>query len=169
MTTQPTMKPGKKRITLERTYQAPVADVWELWTTKEGIESWWGPDGFIVNVHKIDLRPGGDMLYAMTAVEPDKVAFMKQAGMPTTNECRLTYREIVKHERLSYVHAVDFVPDVAAYDVDTIVELRPSAQGVRLLLTFDAMHDEHWTGMAKAGWENELGKLQKALAALPKR
>lgn len=40
----------KKTITLERTYRAPIADVWEMWTTKEGIESWWGPDGFAVTV-----------------------------------------------------------------------------------------------------------------------
>ena len=32
------------RITIERTYRASVEDVWDLWTTKEGIESWWGPE-----------------------------------------------------------------------------------------------------------------------------
>ena len=35
-----------RRITMERTFAAPMEDVWELWTTKEGIESWWGPEGF---------------------------------------------------------------------------------------------------------------------------
>jgi uncharacterized protein YndB with AHSA1/START domain len=159
----------KKRITLERTYRAPVQDVWDLWTTKEGIESWWGPDGFSVKVHRIDLRPGGEMFYAMTADEPDKVAFMKKAGMPTTTESRLVYQEIVRHERLSYMHDVDFVPGVAAYAVETVVELRPSAQGVRLLLTFDAMHDDEWTSRARMGWENELGKLDTALAARRKQ
>jgi predicted dehydrogenase len=58
-----------------------------------------------------------------------------------------------------------YVPGVAPYDVETLVELAESAQGVRLVLTFDAMHDEHWTQMARMGWENELGKLAKALAA----
>lgn len=33
----------RRRITIERTYQAPIEDLWDLWTTKEGIESWWGP------------------------------------------------------------------------------------------------------------------------------
>ena len=31
------------KIRIERTYNASIEDVWELWTTKEGIESWWGP------------------------------------------------------------------------------------------------------------------------------
>jgi len=41
---------NRRRVRLERTYQAPIEDVWELWTTKEGIESWWGPGGFRVTV-----------------------------------------------------------------------------------------------------------------------
>jgi len=57
----------KRRVTLERTYPAPIAMVWELWTTKEGIESWWGPRGFRVEVHSIDLRVGGELLYSMIA------------------------------------------------------------------------------------------------------
>ena len=31
--------------TLERVYRADVQDVWDLWTTKDGIESWWGSGG----------------------------------------------------------------------------------------------------------------------------
>jgi uncharacterized protein YndB with AHSA1/START domain len=33
----------KRKITLERTYPSPIEDVWDLWTTKDGIESWWAP------------------------------------------------------------------------------------------------------------------------------
>jgi uncharacterized protein YndB with AHSA1/START domain len=64
--------PSKRRITLERIYSAPIQQVWDLWTTKEGIESWWGPDGFTVKVRKLDLRPGGELHYAMTAVAPHR-------------------------------------------------------------------------------------------------
>ncbi len=59
--------PAKRQITLERTFEATVDEIWELWTTKEGLESWWGPEGFSVKVHKLDLRPGGERLYAMSA------------------------------------------------------------------------------------------------------
>ena len=34
------------KIVIERTYEASIEDIWELWTTREGIESWWGPEGF---------------------------------------------------------------------------------------------------------------------------
>jgi len=44
------------------------------------------------------------------------------------------------------------------------VELHADGHTVRMLLTFDAMHDEHWTAMASAGRESELNKLANALA-----
>src|ERR1700694_3763995 len=84
-------QPGKHRITLERTYEASLEDVWDLWTTKEGIESWWGPEGFTVKVRKLDLRPGGALEYAMIATGPNQIEFMKRAGMPLTTEARVTF------------------------------------------------------------------------------
>lgn len=72
---------NKKKIVLERTYQAPIGDVWALWTTKEGIESWWGPEGFEVKVRSMDLRAGGELLYGMTATAAPQIEFMKKAGM----------------------------------------------------------------------------------------
>jgi uncharacterized protein YndB with AHSA1/START domain len=161
--TEPSAGAARRRITLERTYQAPVEDVWELWTTKEGIESWWGPDGFAVKVRKLDLRPGGELLYDMTAIAPAQVAFMKQAGMPLTTEARITYAEILAPRRLAYIHRADFIPGVEPYDVATRVELYPSAQGVRMVLSFDPMHDKQWTQRAVMGWESELGKLARVL------
>jgi uncharacterized protein YndB with AHSA1/START domain len=161
--TQP--QSARKRVTLERTFDAPLEDVWELWTTKGGIESWWGPEGFKVEVRSLDLRPGGEMKYAMIATAPDQIDFMKKAGMPVTNEHRLTFTEIVPLSRLAYSHDADFIPGVEPYQVATMVEFEAGADGVRMRLTFDAMHDEHWTEMAVLGWESELGKLAAVLKA----
>jgi len=33
------------KVVVERTYRAKVGELWNLWTTKEGFESWWGPKG----------------------------------------------------------------------------------------------------------------------------
>jgi uncharacterized protein YndB with AHSA1/START domain len=154
---------SKRRITLERTYKAAIDDVWEMWTTKEGIESWWGPDGFSVTVRTIDLRPGGELHYAMTATAAPQIEFMKKAGMPLTTECKMTYTEVTPPKRLAYIHLADFIPGVEPYTVAHVIELSSTTDGVRMVLTFDAMHDEEWTNRAAAGWEMELGKLAKAL------
>ncbi len=41
------------KVVLERTYRARAEELWELWTTGEGFESWWGPEGFRVEVHTL--------------------------------------------------------------------------------------------------------------------
>lgn len=156
-------------MTLERTYAADVQDVWDLWTTKDGIESWWGPGGFRVTVRSLDLRPGGELRYAMTAVEPAQVAFMQQAGMPLTQECRITFLDVQPRRRLEYVHLADFIPGVDPYDVTHTVELLATPGRVRMVLTFDAMHAEEWTARATMGWESELGTLGVALERLAER
>ena len=157
------IQPARRRVSIERTFNGTVEDVWELWTTKEGIESWWGPDGFSVKVRRLDVRLGGEMLYAMTADAPEQVDFLKKAGMPLTTESLVTYTELLPLQRLGFTQLADFIPGVKPYEVATTVELETIPQGVRLVLTLDAMHDEQWTRMAVMGWESELGKLARVL------
>jgi uncharacterized protein YndB with AHSA1/START domain len=157
------IQPARRRVSLERTFNGTVEDVWELWTTKEGIESWWGPDGFSVKVRRLDVRLGGEMLYAMTADAPDQVDFLKKAGMPVTTESLVTYTELVPLQRLGFTQLADFIPGVKPYEVATTVELETIPRGVRLVLTLDAMHDEKWTRLAVMGWDSELGKLARVL------
>jgi uncharacterized protein YndB with AHSA1/START domain len=158
------MSSGARRtVTLERTFDASIEEVWDLWTTKEGIESWWGPDGFVVKVRELDLRPGGALIYTMTAVGSDQIAFLKNAGMPLSSETRVTYTLVDPPRRLAYSTLADFIPGVEPYDVTTVVDLDQISDGVRLVLTQEAMHDESWTQMAVQGWENELTKLAEAL------
>ena len=154
---------NRGKFTLERVYEAAILDVWNLWTTKAGIESWWGPEGFTVTVHKLDLRAGGELLYAMTATGPDQIKFMKSAGMPLTTEARVTYTEVSPMRRLAYTHLVDFVPGVEAYDVATIVEWFVERNRVRMVVHLDAMHSEEWTQRAISGWESQLSKADKLL------
>jgi len=156
---------ARAQFSIRRTYAASIDEAWALWTTKTGIESWWGPEGFDVTVTSLDLRPGGELVYLMTATAPEQVAFMKQAGMPLTNECKVTYTEVSPPGRLAYKTLADFVPGVAPYEVATVVELQPATDGVKLTITFDAMHDEVWTQRARAGHESQMRKLDTLLAA----
>jgi uncharacterized protein YndB with AHSA1/START domain len=160
-----TTTPTRAQFSIERSYAASVDEAWALWTTKAGIESWWGPEGFDVTVTSLDLRSGGELVYLMTATAPEQVAFMKQAGMPVTTECRVTYTEVSPPGRLAYKTLADFVPDVTPYEVTTVVDLRVTAGGVKLTITFDAMHDDLWTERARAGHESQMCKLDALLAA----
>jgi hypothetical protein len=89
---------------------------------------------------------------------------MKKAGMPLTTEAKLTYTEVSSPRRLAYTHLADFIPGVKPYGVAHVIDLTPMGDSVRMVLTFDAMHDEEWTKRAAMGWEMEFGKLEKVLA-----
>lgn len=155
---------ARARFSIQRTYPASIEEAWALWTTKAGIESWWGPEGFEVAVSSLDLRAGGEMTYVMTATAPEMVAFMKQSNMPLSTPCTIVYTEITAPNRLAYKTLTDFVPGVEPYDVFTVVELAATPDGVALTVTFDAMHDDIWTERARAGHESQMRKLDALLA-----
>lgn len=153
----------RRTVKIERSYDASPAEVWELWTTTDGIESWWGPHGFGVEVHELDLTPGGKMTYSMMAVADEMKAFMESEGMPLVTTQDIYFVEVVPYRRLVYTNVVDFLPGVETYEVDTKVELEPIAGGTRLVLTLDAMHSDEMTERAVAGWSQELDKLAQVL------
>lgn len=155
----------RAKFSIERAYSASLDDVWDLWTTKGGIESWWGPEGFEVTVTSIDLRAGGQLVYWMTATAPEQVAFMQQAGMALSTECKISFTEVSPRRRLAYTTLTDFVPNVPPYEVLTVVELQAIADGVQLTVTFDAMHDDVWTARSRAGYESQLRKLDALMSS----
>ncbi len=148
---------------LERTYPTSREALWELWTTAEGIETWWAPDGFEVEVDELELRPGGRLAYTMTATAPEQIAFMQSAGLPLGTRSEKTFTEVDAPRRLAYDSLVDFVPGVEPYAFATVVDLEPVAEAVKVTMTVEAMHDEEWTQRLLAGRANELDNLAKAI------
>src|SRR5262245_13778297 len=63
----------RPKVVLERTYRARAEELWDLWTTKEGFESWWGPEGFRVEVRTLEARAGGALHYDMIADAPEQM------------------------------------------------------------------------------------------------
>ena len=163
--TNKTAQPTQALIRLERRYEAAVEDLWFLWTTKEGFESWWGPEGFRVEVHKLDLRVGGELVYDMIAADPAQIEFMKKANMAISHGTRATFVEIVPLQRLEISHLIDFIPGLRPYENRTRVEFFPEGRNVRMVINTEEHPDKEWTQRATAGWESQLTKLPAALAA----
>jgi uncharacterized protein YndB with AHSA1/START domain len=158
----------KTPITIERTFAATPERLWDLWTTKAGIESWWGPEGFTVEVVEHDMRPGGRLHYTMTATAPETVAFMKQNGLPLTNHSHATFGEISPPRFFTYASLVDFVPGVEPYTIQNRVEFHPVASGTKTVTIVDRLHDDDWTNRVRAGRSSQLDKLEKLLASTTK-
>jgi len=148
------------RVTLERTYDASVADLWDLWTTRGGFEAWWAPDGYRTEVDKLDLRVGGETVCRMIAVDPDQIEFLRKAGIAIETENRLTLIELVPMRRLAYSLLIDFVPGVDAYSSGIEVEFSGRAGAARMAVTLGPMHSEEWTRLAVLGMESQLRRAE---------
>lgn len=117
---------ARPKVVIERTFRARPAELWELWTTKEGFESWWGPEGFRAEVHALEARVGGALHYDMIADTPEMIAAMRQMGRPASHETRGTFSEFKPHQRLALTHLIDFLPGVPPYKSTMVVEFFPS-------------------------------------------
>ncbi|NOJ82371.1 SRPBCC family protein [Myxococcus xanthus] len=158
------MSNEKAKVVIERTYRAGIEDIWALWTTKEGFESWWGPQGFRAAVHELDARVGGALRYDMIADSPEMIAAMKQMGQPTSHATRSRFTEVAPHSRLVLTNVIDFLPGVATYESKIAVDFVPSGDGVRMVVMLDAMHSEEFTKMQQEGFTSQLTKLDSRFA-----
>ncbi len=162
------MSTKKPPVQFDRTYDAPLEDLWELWTTKAGFVSWWGPQGFRVEVREIDPVVGGTLFYDMIACGNDEVAYMKAQNMPLSHETRGTFTVVEPMKRLALRHMIDFIPGQEPYENDMVVEFSASAGGSRMVISVEPHPSEHWTKAQLEGMTSQLTKLPAALAALRK-
>ena len=151
----------KSKIVIERAYQASVEELWELWTTKEGFESWWGPEGFRAEVHAIEARVNGKLHYDMIAETPEMIEAMKQLGLPRSHENRARFSEFKPYERLLLTHIMDFLPGVKPYESIILVEFFQTGDAVRMVTTIHPQHNDEFTRMAAEGFTSQLTKLDR--------
>ena len=152
---------SRDKIVIERTYRARAEELWELWTTKDGFESWWGPDGFRVDVHTLDARVGGALSYDMIADTPEMITAMKRMGREPSHRTRARFVELTPYKRLSITHVIDFLPGVKPYESTIVTELIPSGDSVRMVITLEPLHSDDFTKMSMRGWTGQLAKLDR--------
>lgn len=155
----------KPPVQFDRTYDAPIEDLWELWTTKAGFESWWGPQGFRVEVRELNATVGGTLFYDMIACGADEIAYMKAQNMPLSHETRGVFSEIEPMKRIAIRHMIDFIPGHDPYENHMTVEFSTSPQGCRMLISVEPHPTEEWTKAQIGGMTSQLTKLPEVLAA----
>lgn len=150
----------KASIVIERSYAAPVEELWALWTTKDGFESWWGPQGFRADVSLIESRQGGALHYEMIADSAEMIEGMKQMGQPVSHAVRGNFTDYRPNERLVLSQIIDFLPGVTPYDSIMQVDFVPAADDrVRMIVTLSPMHNPEFSAMQGAGFTSQLSKL----------
>ncbi|MDQ1550653.1 MAG: hypothetical protein QOD50_75 [Actinomycetota bacterium] len=88
---------SRDAVVIERSFDAPVELIWEMWTDPEHFKAWYGPDGATVPVATMDVRVGGTRLVSMEMQTPNGPMQMWFTG---------EYLEVVENERLVYTESM---------------------------------------------------------------
>jgi uncharacterized protein YndB with AHSA1/START domain len=160
MTAEPTTD-ARPRFLIERTYRATLDEIWSLWTTRDGFESWWGPVGFRVEVRTMEARFGGSLDYEMIADAPGAIEAMRAMGQPISHATHGRFTEFTPKRRLTLTHVIDFVDGVRPFDNSMTVELFPSDDRVRMSVTLGAMPHDELMHMQREGFTSQLSKLDQ--------
>jgi len=147
-------------VVLERTLDAPVDLVWQMWTDPEHFKAWYGPDGASIPVAELDVRVGGPRRVCMEVDSPNGPMRMWFGG---------EHREVVRPVRLVYTESMSdedgnaTVPDGGHPTTTEVhVELEDVAGKTRMRLTHVGIPAG---SPGAAGWTMALDKLAARLQA----
>ena len=152
-------------VVIERSFDAPVDLVWQMWTDPVHLAAWYGPDGASVPVAKMDVRAGGTRLVCMEVQTPDGPMQMWFTG---------EYREVSENRRLVYTEAMcdedgnvlspseAGMPEGHPTTTEVRVELDDVDGRTRMVMTHTGVPAD---SPGAAGWAMALDKLAAHVAA----
>lgn len=137
------MASDKPELEIVRTFDAPAALVFSMWSDPEHFAAWMGPEGFSCPVAEIDFREGGAYRALIVSKDQGESWF---SGV---------YREIAPHTRLAFTFAWNNTGPSAG--LETLITLTFSEQHGRTIQTFHQVpflnnerRDSHHGGWASA-------------------
>lgn len=84
-------------VVIERTFDAPIELLWQMWTDPTHFAAWYGPMGASIPVANMDVRVGGTRHLCMAMQTPNGEMQMWFVG---------EYTEVVENRRLVYTDSM---------------------------------------------------------------
>lgn len=151
-------------VVIERTLDAPVARIWEMWTQPRHFQAWYGPTGATVPVANMDVRVGGRRHVSMEMQTPNGPMQMWFTGEYLTVDptSLLVYTESMSDETGRVVPPAEMgMPDGHPEVTEIVVELEPQGDGTRMMLTHRGVPAD---SPGATGWNMALDKLTDYLS-----
>jgi uncharacterized protein YndB with AHSA1/START domain len=150
-------------LVLERTFDAPLEVIWEMWTDAEHFKAWYGPSGATIPVAKMDVRVGGTRLVCMEMPTPNGPMQMWFTGeyVEVVENTRLVYTESMSDEDGNVSAPSRFgMPDVHPLTTEVRVELEDVGGRTKMVLIHTGIPAD---SPGAAGWAMAFDKLAAAI------
>jgi uncharacterized protein YndB with AHSA1/START domain len=154
------------RVVVERTFDAPVELIWQLWTDPRHFKAWYGPLGASVPVANHDVRVGGKRLVCLEMQTPNGEMQMWFTGEFTevVPNRRLVYTDSLSDSEGNVVSAAAMgMPDGHPDSTEVIVELEDLGGRTKMVMTHVGVPEG--SGGA-GGWAMAFEKLEGYLATI---
>ncbi len=159
------MTDDTQSVVIERSFDAPAAVLWKMWTDPEHFAAWYGPAGATIPVAELDVRVGGRRLVCIEVQTPNGAMQMWFTG---------EFLEVVEHERLAYTEsmsdedgnvksAADMgMPDGHPTTTEVRVELEETAGRTTMVMTHAGVPAD---SPGATGWGMAFDKLAAHVSA----
>ena len=166
MTTEPTTDStdgtATKDLVIERIFDAPLDLVWDLWTTGDGFQKWYGPQGFTIPTAEMDVQVGGRRLIAMESPDGSMKMWFTGEYREVTPKTRLVYTESMSDEHGNVLSPADMgMPDHPEVTEITVV-LEDVGGKTKLVMTHAGIPAD---SPGAGGWGQAFDKMAAVLAA----
>ena len=154
-----------KSVEIERTFDAPIATIWQMWTEAEHFASWYGPMGATIPNAEMDVTVGGRRFIAMQMQTPNGEMQMFFVG---------EYREIAPNTRLVYTESMGHadgtpmtaeemgMPAGTPMETSVVVELVDLDGSTQMTMTHQGVPADSPGGQ---GWQMAIDKLAEQVAS----
>lgn len=123
---------------IERTLDAPIDLIWQMWTEAEHFQKWYGPMGASIPVANMDVQVGGSRLICMEMTTPNGPMQMWFTGAyrEITPKTRLVYTDQMADENGNAKSAADMgMPDGHPMETEVVVELEDLGGTTKMVMT----------------------------------
>jgi uncharacterized protein YndB with AHSA1/START domain len=150
-----TTGPTDTSLRVERTFEAPIEEVFDAWTNPEVLRRWWKADpAWTTPVAEVDLRPGGS--YRISMDDPARAVRHTVSGQ---------YREVTRPERLVYSWQWEQEDGTPGHASVVTVGFHAQGERTRVVLEHSDLESAPSAEQHAHGWNGVLEQLQEHLTS----
>ena len=147
----------KDAVVIERTFEAAVDLIWQMWTQPELFQKWYGPKGFSIPVAEIDLRVGGKRLICMSSPDGSMKMWTTGEHIEVSPTERLVYTESMSDENGNIISASDMgMPEGYPTTTEVTVLLQDLGGRTKMVMTHAGVPAD---SPGASGWNQAFDKL----------